>query len=494
MKNEIHRVTAVFFLAFGFASTMAHAQGGGGLFPGAVPSGRVGGAGLRTGGAIAGGGWQAGGFPGAGNPQGIGLGIAPGFGGNAPGWTGGFPGQATSWSNAHPYNWYNGNWHNHWYGNGFGGYGNGFGGDRTFPQLPPLSGVLTSNSAPSNPWDRFGTGSGMGGYAGGNYPLGWGLNGWGTGSPWYNSGYVGYYNPYYDPGVTTAFNYGRPIPTPVGAKLADTDNPAIGLAIDRFRDEDYEKALSLVDGVIRIQPFDAAAHELRGLILFAMQEYQPAAATIHSVLATGPGWDWTTLSSVYSDMQLYASQLTALENYVELHPSEASARFLLAYHYLTEGHADAAKEQLEKVVALVPSDKLAAHLLHMVSRGGGAAQDANVPAAVPPSAPPPAPDAKPVNPPALFGKWHAKRNDGTVELELKSDGTFTWKMTKKDPAAPGSGFVSGKFTLRDATLTLNDPTNIEGSMAAQVSVDGANRFTFKPLGGPPDDPGLTFVK
>jgi len=496
MKSEVYRVTAALVLTFGFASAMAHAQGGGGFAGGAFPGAGVGGGAWRRGGGVAGGGWQAGGFPGAGNP--LGIGNAPGFGRNGPGGTGAFPGQAigfnggvpgaaTPWSNAHPYSWYNGHWHNHWNGNGFGGYG-------TFPTSPPLSAVLTSSSAPASSWDRFGFGTGRGGYAGGNYPLGWGLGGWGGGSSWYNSGYVPYYNPYSDPAVTTTFNYGQPIPVPTGAKLADLDNPAIGLAIDKFRSSDYAKALALVDGVIRIQPYDAAAHELRGLILFAMENYPPAAATIHSVLAIGPGWDWTTLCSIYSDMQLYTSQLTALENHVDLHPRETSARFLLAYHYMTAGHTDAAKVQFEQVVALLPGDKLAANLLHMIGRGAAAAQPANAPAAAQPAVPPPAapaPDAKPVNPPALFGRWHAKRDDETVELELKSDGTFTWKMAKTDPTAAGSGFVSGKFTLQDATLTLK---GLQGSMVAQVSIDGGNRFTFKPLGGLANDPGLTFVK
>lgn len=492
MNIKIHRVAAVLVLTLSFATAVAHAQvGARGFNGGAFPGGGVGAAGWRAGGGIAGGGWNAGGPAGAGQPAqvgnvpGVGFGRrgAGGFPGQGFGFNRGFAGGPNAWSNAHPHGWYNGHWHNHQYGNGFGGY-------RTFPALPPLSAVLTSNSAPSNPWDRFGTGSGMGGYAGGNYPLGWGQNGWGQGNQWYNSGYVPYYNPYYDPGITTAFNYGQPIPVPTGAKLADTDNPAVGLAIDKFRTGDYAKALSLIEGVVRIQPYDAAAHELRGLILFATQQYQQAAATIHSVLAIGPGWDWTTLSSIYSDMQQYQSQLAALERYVSVHPKQAGARFLLAYHYITAGHTDAAKEQLEQAVALVPSDKLAAELLKMVDSKAAAAApppaaSAGQPAAVP--APPPA-NIKPVDPAALIGNWHAKRDDGaSFELDLARDKRFTWKMAKKDQART----ISGNYTLQNATLSLQGN---QGAMVAEVTIDGANRFTFKPQGNPPDDPGLTFVK
>lgn len=508
MNYHAYRLTAV-FLTFAIASTMAYAQGGGVFYGGAFPVGGVSGAGWRAGGAIAGGGWPAGGLPGAGYASG--MPSAPGFGGYVPGnggmpgqgfvTYGGIPGAATNWSYAHPYGWYNGHWHNHWQGYGFGGY------------TPP-----TSASAPSAPWDRFGTGTGMGGYqggnyaggnyvggtygsgnyasgnyGGGNYPPSWGVGGWGRGSQWYNSGYTAYYNPYNDPAVTTMFNYGRPIPAPVGAKLADTDNPEAGLAIDRFRAADYANALSLIDGVIRIQPYDAAAHELRGLILFAMKNYTAAAATIHSVLATGPGWDWTTLSSVYSDMHQYESQLTELENYVASHPRQGSARFLLAYHYITAGRTEEAKEQLEQVIALVPKDKLAARLLRMV--GGGDAQQAVAPAAAPASdeksAEPaaPAPDVKPADPTTFVGNWHAKRDDGaTFDLKLAADKTFTWKFTQQDQVQT----MTGTYTLDKTTLTLHGPN--QGAMVAEVNTDGDNRFTFKPLGGPSVDPGLTFVK
>ncbi len=490
MNNGANRVTSVFLLTLCFASAMAHAQTGGGGAGGAVPGAGFGGVGWRTGGGIAGGGWHGGGAPAAGFRPGIGAAPGGGFGAVAgnPGWQGsgaGWPGSVAaqtfrgagnSWSNAHPYSWYNGHWNNHRYGNGFGGY-------TSPPALPSLSAVLTSSSAPLNTWDRFGTGSGMGGYANANYPPAWGTGGWGQGSQWYNSGYVPYYNPYNDPAVTTTFNYGRPVPVPTGAKLPDVDNPAVGLAIDKFRTGDYAKALSLVDLVINNQPYDAAAHELRGLILFAMKDYFRAAATIHSVLATGPGWDWTTLSSVYSNMQHYQSQLAALENYVDSHPNKPDARFLLAYHYISAGRTADAKNQLERVTALEPSEKLAAKLLRMVD------DDAATQAPPPPPPAAPSPDVKPVDPAALIGSWRANRDDGSVfTLDFAPNKTYTWNFTRQGQVQT----ISGNYTLAAATLTLQGPNN--GSMVAQVITDGADRFRFKPLQGPSDDPGLTFVK
>ncbi|MGH7136875.1 MAG: tetratricopeptide repeat protein, partial [Pirellulales bacterium] len=179
---------------------------------------------------------------------------------------------------------------------------------------------------------------------------------------------------------------------------------------------------------------------------------------------------------------IYTSQLQALENYVNLHPRQADARFLLAYHYMTAGHTDAAKEQLERIVALVPSDQLAANLLRMV--GGGAA----TPPAVP-SPPAPGPDVAPLDPAALVGDWHANRDDGaSFELNLAPDKTFTWTFEQNNQQQT----ITGAYTLDKSVLILQGKN--QGAMVAQVSAAGGNRFSFKPLGGPPDDPGLTFVR
>ena len=60
-------------------------------------------------------------------------------------------------------------------------------------------------------------------------------------------------------------------------------------------------------------PTDAVLHEFRALVLFAMGDYRQSAAVVHSVLAVGPGWDWTTMSSLYPDPNRYTQQLAALE-------------------------------------------------------------------------------------------------------------------------------------------------------------------------------------
>ena len=59
---------------------------------------------------------------------------------------------------------------------------------------------------------------------------------------------------------------------------------------------------------------------------------------------------------------------STLEDYCSANPGSASARFVLAYHYLTQGHTDAAVNTLKQVVALKPDDSLSAKLLRQLDR------------------------------------------------------------------------------------------------------------------------------
>ena len=43
--------------------------------------------------------------------------------------------------------------------------------------------------------------------------------------------------------------------------------------------------------------------------LFAQGKYEQAAAPLYAVLSVGPGWDWTTLSGMYPDVDTYTGQL-----------------------------------------------------------------------------------------------------------------------------------------------------------------------------------------
>ena len=180
-------------------------------------------------------------------------------------------------------------------------------------------------------------------------PLGWGYGGWGLGALAYNSGYLGYSNPYYN-GSFGGYNYAQPIPVDYGVSptaVVAEGNPAdaaLNAAVAAFKQNDYDAALDIINKGIAQYPTDSVMHEFRGLVLFAKGDYQQAAATIHSVLAIGPGWDWTTLASLYTNIVIYTDQLRALEAFVREHPQDGASRFLLGYHYMTAGHADAAAQ------------------------------------------------------------------------------------------------------------------------------------------------------
>ncbi len=86
------------------------------------------------------------------------------------------------------------------------------------------------------------------------------------------------------------------------------------------------------------RPMTRRMHEFLALAYFAQGKYQQAAAPLYAVLSVRPGWDWTTLSGMYPDVDTYTAQLRALEAYVKANPDSAQGRFVLAYQYLAQGH------------------------------------------------------------------------------------------------------------------------------------------------------------
>jgi tetratricopeptide (TPR) repeat protein len=183
-------------------------------------------------------------------------------------------------------------------------------------------------------------------------------------------------NPFHVAPATTTIvqlDYSQPIPAPTPPPEGEEEPPmdeatekAIALfdkGREAFRGGDHKRALALADEAIELLPTDATLHEFRALVLFAMKEFQQAAAVIYSVLATGPGWNWETLESLYANIETYTAQLRALEEYTRTNPKEAGPAFLLAYHYLTMGHLKEAVKMLERVYELLPEDPLTSQLL-----------------------------------------------------------------------------------------------------------------------------------
>ena len=331
-------------------------------------------------------------------------------------------------------------------------------------------------------------------------PMGWSTGYWGGGwggyglatIPW-AWGYWPYYNPYYAGSVVDgsgAFDYSQPIMlapaaasppvTPAGQTAKQQATPLLDAARTAFMQGDYKTALAQVDQAIAQVPNDTVLHEFRGLVLFALGRYKEAAAADYAVLSAGPGWDWTTLSGLYPNVEVYTGQLRALEQYAKLNPAASEAKFLLADHYLTCGYTDAAVAQLKEVVRLNPKDQLSAQLLKSISAPGTAEQAA-------PSQP--AAPTKPVAASSLVGNWTATRADSaTIKLALAGDGKFTWALDQNGKPQQ----FNGTYTVADNLLVLKQGNN--PMMAGQVASLAGNRFNFKLAGDNPSDPGLTFVR
>jgi tetratricopeptide (TPR) repeat protein len=264
---------------------------------------------------------------------------------------------------------------------------------------PGFSGNLSLGVRPINPWGSRPTftmnrplyayhqGWHHGFWPSGNrFPAVWVGGGFGPGwllAP--NENFL-YTNPYcVQPatGPTAVFDYSQPLPSPPVPPVSVIGQPeptteaeqppaevvkGFEAARGAFKQGDYRKALEQVDKAIARLPGDAVLHEFRALVHFALGNYRDAAATIYPVLAAGPGWDWETMKSLYPDVKTYTEQLRALEAYQRSNPKSPEASFVLAYHYLVLEYPEAARKQLENVVALRPDDKLAAQLIQFLTQ------------------------------------------------------------------------------------------------------------------------------
>jgi Tfp pilus assembly protein PilF len=331
------------------------------------------------------------------------------------------------------------------------------------------------------------------------WPAGWWATVLADFSALWSSGYLAYDNPYCtDPAVAdgATIDYSQPIvlttapaaqqgdvesqwPVSTPTEPADQETQSLDAARNAFAQGDYAAALIQCDKAIAKTPNHTLPHEFRALALFALQRYKEAAAALYAVVSIGPGWDWTTMSSFYTDMNVYTQQLRALEQYVKANPSAADARFVLAYQYLTCMHAAAAATQFKAIVQLNPKDQLSAQVLGTLVSTDAPQQRATVAVAPP----------KPVDAAKLVGNWKANRTDGkAIVMNLSNGGKYTWTFAQKDkPQA-----FSGDYLVANNFLVLKqDGVPV---MVGRVTPTTADRFQFKLPGNNPGDPGLTFGK
>jgi tetratricopeptide (TPR) repeat protein len=389
-------------------------------------------------------------------------------------------------------------YHGHWNGNRNLGFGSAL--------AYGLGSSLGNGWGAGNGGYGYERGFGYGGRNGryGRYgyrPLGWGLGGCGLGSIAYNSGYLGYSNPYYATGGWSGYNYSQPIQvsyvTPVtvveestaAQPESNSSDTVLDAAVAAFQRQDYEAALDITNKGITQTPDDAALHEFRALVLFAKQDYQQAASTIHSVLAVGPGWDWTTMSGIYGDVNVYTTQLRSLEAFTKSHPEDAASLFLLAYHYLSCGHTEAATQRLQQVVTRMPKDKVAADILLMLQPPTSEdVQETENPASA--STDTEQSQVQAVDPKMLTGNWKATRPDGSeFTLNMTDDSKFSWTFALQ--GEPTQKFA-GTYSIDGNILALERDEG--GSLIAEVTPDGSGKFNFRMLGAPEEDKGLDFTQ
>jgi hypothetical protein len=332
---------------------------------------------------------------------------------------------------------------------------------------------------------------------------------WGLGTVANDWLYTGYSNPYSatqaaaQPAATTVvYDYSQPInvvAAPADPAVADSTEQVFSAARDRFKAGDYQAALDLSDQVLKQTPNAAVVHEFRGLALFALKRYDDAAAADYAVLSAGPGWNWSTLIGLYVDADTYTSQLRALEAYERANPQSSSAPFLLGYHYMVEGHDDAAAAQFERVTQLLPKDQLSASFVKALRKPSEQVAQASTPAqgAAPAQTqasqggPGPGRAASSPNPPppptALDGSWKAQpAPDVSVGLTLKEDGSFVWEFDAKGQKQS----IEGRAGFQDGTLILQPAQG--PPLVGKVTQTKPDSFVFAPPGSGEKKGGLVF--
>ena len=436
-----------------------------------------------------------------------------------------------------------------------------------FRGMSPGGGNFTSNR--SGNWNGGNWNGGSwrgGGWNRGGWNRGWGWGGWGWwvgpgywgfGAPYWYGGYPFWYdtlaagayvNPYYSNSYDYGgYDYGAPIQqAPAQSQnQAPQDDPHFAAARAAFYAGNYQEALREITQAITDMPASDDVHEFHGLVLFAMGDYQKAAAIAHTTLDSGPGWNWNVVQTLYPSADTYTQQLRGLEHYISEHPNQAATRFLLGYEYLTLGHLNAARRQFDRVAALEPRDQLAKNIVAGLAKAPGVTGQPPVasggtnpsgstagttPSGTPsgnPSGTPggtmkvpqgpivtdgagangpsnPAGPTTPATPPqpstpaatgaisaqALTGSWKSSPAPGvTIEATLQADKHFTWKFTE---GGQNKSF-SGTYTLQGDNLVLTRDEDGQ-KMDGTVSLSGDKGFRFRLRNTDPNDPGLEFSK
>lgn len=336
-----------------------------------------------------------------------------------------------------------------------------------------------------------------------NYPVAsaLGLTAWGINRIGYGWGYSAYSNPYYSDGGAYGYDYSQPLVVYSDSATTSAETTVTGTAVsssqpqptdegmaafdearESFRIGDYASALTKLDTTLKTMPRDTVVHEFRGLVLFALAKYPESAAATYAILASGPGWDWTTMISLYPGVETYTKQLRALEEFAKSNPNSPDAHFLLAYHYQTCNHSGNAARQFKLAQALLPDDKLLKQLVAMTAQ-----PDESRKSETPPL--PTVPPEKLLTPEQFAGTWKASSQGAEFQLEFAKDGSFIWTYSRGKQKQS----VKGAFAVDQNNLAL-ETNDGGGTMLAEVDFTDPSQFKFKMIGDGEKEPGLNFKK
>jgi len=336
------------------------------------------------------------------------------------------------------------------------------------------------------------------GYMWDNYPLAsaLGLTAWGLNRVGYGWGYWGYSNPYYSDGGGYGYDYSQPLMT--GCAVAETSPQdtqsssqpqptevgmdAFQAARSFFRNGNYSAALSKLDTTLETMPNDAAVHEFRSLVLFALKKYPEAAAAAYAVLSTGPGWDWTTMVSLYANPETYTEQFQALQSFVKENPQSPDGRFLKGYHCQAMGHEKIAWQEYKAALQLLPDDKLLKQLVAMTAPSNKSDESST-------PQPPAIQNGHALKPDQLVGNWKATDNGATFSLELAGNGSFSWTFARGEKKQS----VKGVFAVDQNNLALETDDGAE-TMLAEVELLEPSKLCFKMVGDDQKSSGLLFMR
>jgi tetratricopeptide (TPR) repeat protein len=357
--------------------------------------------------------------------------------------------------------------------------------------------------------------NGSWGYWGSSWysPMVWGATGWGLGawssSVWNTANFI---NPYYvTPAVNVTasvpYDYSQPVvvnnyitsdstsngadayasnsTAPRVAPQAEESFSDFDVGLDSFKNGDYAAALASFDAALRKNGGDPVVHEVRALTLFALGNYNEAAVALNSLLASAPGMDWTTLSSMYSDTDVYTGQLRKLEAYCKANPKNPASAFVLAYHYLVTGSKDSAVRALRVVVENQPKDVVAKRMLAALDPKPPQSDPASTPAA-------PAPSeelAKPQPEINLVGKWKAVNGPSTVEVAITDESAFTWNVMEGGKKVAE---LSGDFATNGDAVVFD--TKEQGSLGGTVKVLSSDEWVMVPPGATKEEAGIRFKR